>query len=68
MLEDFSELVTGLIMSAYFLGFIAGAYLCPPLITRVGHIRAFAATAAVASPAVLTHAMIIDPWAWCGIR
>ncbi|MEJ2572794.1 MAG: MFS transporter [Gammaproteobacteria bacterium] len=67
-LENFSEVVTGLIMSAYFLGFIAGAYLCPPLINRVGHIRAFAAMAAVASSAILTHAMIIDPWAWAALR
>lgn len=68
MLEHFSELVTGLVMSAYFLGFIVGAYLCPLIINRVGHIRAFAATAAVASSAILTHAMIIDPWAWAALR
>ena len=67
-LENFSEVVTGLVMSAYFLGFIAGAYLCPPLINRVGHIRAFAAMAAVASSAILTYAMIIDPWAWAALR
>jgi MFS family permease len=68
VVENFSEVVTGLVMSAYFLGFIAGAYVCPPLINRVGHIRAFAAMAAVASSAILTHAMIIDPWAWALLR
>jgi MFS family permease len=68
ILENFSEVVTGLLMSAYFLGFIAGAYLCPPLINRVGHIRAFAAMAAVASAAILTHAIIIGPWAWAALR
>jgi len=67
-LENFSEVVTGLVMSAYFLGFVAGAYACPPLINRVGHIRAFAAMAAVASAAILTHALIIDPWAWGALR
>ena len=67
-LENFSEAVTGLVMSAYFLGFIAGAYLCPILINRVGHIRAFAAMAAVASVAILTHSLIIDPWAWAALR
>ena len=67
-LENFPEVVTGLIMSAYFLGFIVGAYLCPRLINRVGHIRAFAAMAAVASAAILTHAMIIDPWTWAALR
>ena len=68
VLENFSEVVTGLVMSAYFLGFIVGAYVCPPLINRVGHIRAFAAMAAVASAAILTHAMVIDPWAWAALR
>jgi len=67
-LENFSEVVTGLVMSAYFLGFIVGAYVCPPLINRVGHIRAFSAMAAVASAAILTHAMVIDPWAWAALR
>ena len=68
MLENFSEMVTGLVMSAYFLGFIVGAYVCPPLINRVGHIRAFSAMAAVASAAILTHALVIDPWAWAALR
>ena len=67
-LEDFSEVVTGLVMSAYFLGFIAGAFMCPPLINRVGHIRAFSVMAAVASTAILIHALIIDPWAWAALR
>jgi MFS family permease len=67
-LEGFSQGVTGLVMSAYFLGFIAGAYVCPGLINRVGHIRAFAVLAAVASSAILAHAMVIDPWAWAALR
>ena len=42
-LANFSGLVTGLIMSAYFAGFVYGTYACPAIIRRVGHIRAFAA-------------------------
>jgi len=67
-LENFSEVVTGLVMSAYFLGFVVGAYACPPLINRVGHIRAFTAMAAVASAAILTHALVVDPWSWAALR
>ena len=67
-LEGFSDAVIGLLMSAYFLGFIVGAYQCPPLINRVGHIRAFTVMAAVASAAILLHAMIIDPWTWAALR
>ena len=68
VLENFSEVVIGLIMSAYFLGFIAGAYVCPPIINRVGHIRAFAVMATVAASAVLMHAIVINPWAWVVLR
>lgn len=67
-LEHFSQMTTGLIMSAYFCGFIAGAYLCPPLINRVGHIRAFAAMAAVASVSVLLHPLIVQPLVWGVLR
>jgi len=35
----FSGLVTGLVMSAYFAGFVYGTYACPAIIRRVGHIR-----------------------------
>jgi hypothetical protein len=45
----FSGLVTGLVMSAYFAGFVYGTYACPAIIRRVGHIRAFAAMASIAS-------------------
>ena len=68
VLENFSEVVIGLIMSAYFLGFIAGAYVCPPIINRVGHIRAFAVMATVASSAILMHAIVINPWTWVALR
>ncbi|HKJ22171.1 MAG TPA: MFS transporter, partial [Gammaproteobacteria bacterium] len=66
--EHFPEMVTGLIMSSYFLGFVAGAYFCPPMINRVGHIRTFAAMAAVASAVVLIHALVVDPLAWAVLR
>lgn len=48
-LANFSGFVTGLIMSAYFAGFIFGTYACPAIIRRVGHIRTFAAMASLAS-------------------
>ena len=39
----------GLVMSAYFVGFILGTFLSPVMIRRVGHIRTFACCAAVAA-------------------
>ena len=64
----FSALVTGLIMSAYFGGFVFGTYACPAIIRRVGHIRAFAALASVASCLPILHALWLNPWFWGGIR
>jgi MFS family permease len=67
-LADFSTTVLGLVMSAYFAGFVAGTYLCPVVIRRVGHIRAFAAMASVASTMPILHALWIDPWFWGALR
>jgi len=65
---NFPVLVTGLIMSAYFCGFIFGTYWCPKAIRRVGHIRAFAAMASVASTVPLLHALWLNPWFWASLR
>ncbi len=67
-LSQFSTVTTGLVMSAYFAGFILGTYVCPMLIRRVGHIRAFAAMASVASTTAIVHAMVTDPWLWAVLR
>jgi MFS family permease len=65
---NFSSLVTGLVMAAYFAGFVYGTYGCPAIIRRVGHIRAFAAMASIASALPLLHALWINPWFWAGLR
>jgi len=67
-LERFSTVETGLVMSAYFAGFIVGTFLCPSLIRRAGHIRAFSAMASVASTTAIVHAMVVDPWVWAVLR
>ena len=67
-IEGFSTSITGAIMTAYYLGFLAGSQLVPGLIGGVGHIRVFAALASLASSAVLLHTVFIDPWVWAGIR
>ncbi len=67
-LAEFSSAVTGLIMSAYFVGYILGTMLCPALIHRVGHIRTFAAMASIASTMPILHALWVDPWFWGLLR
>jgi len=62
--EDFGNGLTGLVMSGYFVGFLAGSTWTPRAVRRVGHIRAFAALASLASIAILLHSLFIDPMVW----
>ncbi len=68
LMEGFSTPVTGLVMTGYYIGFLAGSVLAPRIVERVGHIRVFAALAAIASAAVLLHPLYIDPWFWGAMR
>ena len=67
-MADFSTVVTGLISSAYFAGYVLGVFVCPVLVSRVGHVRAFAAMASLASTMPILHALWIDPWFWGFLR
>ena len=67
-IEGFPTVAIGIIMSAYYLGYIAGARLGPAFIHRVGHIRTFAALAAVAATMAGLHAMFVEPVAWGAFR
>ena len=66
--EGFSELAIGVVMSAFFVGYIVGSWMIPALIARVGHIRTFAALAALSAVAALAHALWIDPVVWWVLR
>jgi MFS family permease len=67
-LEGFPTLVTGIIMSCYYVGYVLGTIVAPPLLRHVGHIRVFAALAAVASVAILVQGCLINPWIWAPMR
>ncbi len=64
----FSSLVTGLVMSAYFAGFVYGTYACPKMIRAVGHIRAFATLASLVSALPMFHALWTNALAWGLLR
>ncbi|MGH3442798.1 MAG: hypothetical protein ACRDUY_12290 [Nitriliruptorales bacterium] len=55
--EGFRGLEIGVIASSYFAGFLVGAKLAAAWIRRVGHVRAFAAFASIASIMVLLHVL-----------
>ena len=67
-LEQFPIEITGLIMSVFSVGFLAGSLLAPRIVERVGHIRVFAALASIASAAILVHAVFVNPITWAGLR
>ncbi|MDB9811644.1 MFS transporter [Candidatus Pelagibacter sp.] len=66
--EEFSLTSTGFMMSGYFVGYFIGAATIPALISRVGHIRVFAAFASMASLVVLIHSVFINPYVWFILR
>lgn len=67
-LEGFSLDAIGLIMSAYYIGILLGAWLAPLSVRQVGHIRVFAAVASMASVTILLHSIFVDPVWWFGLR
>ena len=66
--ESFSLTATGFMLSGYFVGYFIGAKTVPILVSRVGHIRVFAAFASIASIVVLVHSIIINPFTWFILR
>jgi len=67
-IEHVPEFQSGLVMSAYYLGFVLGSAQIQGLIRRAGHIRAFAAVAAILAAAAMVHALVFEIWVWAGLR
>lgn len=67
-LEGFPTPVTGMVMSCYYVGYLLGTVAAPRLLRRVGHIRVFAALAAVASAGILVQGTFVNPVTWAGMR
>lgn len=66
--EGFSLLALGLIGTGWSVGFISGSITVPMLVRRVGHIRAYAVMAAIASMTILLNLIFINDWAWIFLR
>ena len=67
-LEGFGAAWIGAIGAAYFTGFVLGCYLVPPLVAQVGHIRVYAAVAALGAIVPLLHSLALTPVAWIVFR
>lgn len=63
-LAGFPTSTTGLVLSAYYAGYLLGWALVPGMIAKVGHVRVFAAMGSLVSISVLMHAVLLSPAAW----
>jgi MFS family permease len=66
--EGLSITAIGLVAAAYGLGFSTGCFIAPAFIRHVGHIRAFASLAAIASVVVLAMTQAHSTAAWMLLR
>jgi MFS family permease len=67
-IEQFGTITIGLLMTAYWIGFVLSCFATPVIVRRVGHIRTFAVLAAVASVVVLVLALVAHPLMWMALR
>jgi MFS family permease len=67
-IEGFSAISLGLLGTGWALGYVSGCLMTPPLVARVGHIRAFGAMAAIAAISILASSIQITPWVWIVLR
>ena len=58
-LEGFDTFVIGIILAAYYAGFLAGSRFTMRALGKVGHVRVFAALASMASSAALLYACLL---------
>ena len=66
--EGFSTAEIGLIGTGWATGFILGCLTAPIVVRRVGHIRAFACSAAFAAIIILLNGLFVIPLAWIVLR
>ncbi len=67
-IEGYDAATMSLVMSAYYVGFLAGSRRATPMIARVGHVRVFAALGAMISAAFILYAAAPDVWVWVALR
>lgn len=63
-----SEIWVGALLAIFYLGLVVGARVGHKLILGIGHIRAYAASAAFVTAAVLIQILVDNLWIWLVLR
>ena len=63
-----SQVVVGLVSSAYYIGLGLGAMMNDRLLLRIGHIRAYGSFASLVAVTVLLLGLLFDPMVWFVLR
>ena len=63
-----SPATIGVMQAGYPLGALAGCVYAPRLVSRIGHVRAFAALASLCSTAAVVHLLSTDFGTWFAMR
>ena len=67
-LEGFDMQIIGAVISALYIGILAGSLRIDRWISRVGHVRAFITFAVISTIVILLQAVWINPWYWAVLR
>lgn len=67
-LEGFDPTMAGLVLSSYFAGFTVGSLRAAALISRIGHIRCYAAFAGMVVAATAAMPLFVGAWPWIVLR
>jgi MFS family permease len=62
--DGYSRASLGLVAASYSAGFMLGAVVATTMLARVGHIRVYAACAAIFAAATLSLHFVGDVWSW----
>ncbi|MET0067762.1 MAG: MFS transporter [Candidatus Thiodiazotropha sp.] len=67
-IDELSNIQTGVVMMGYYVGYIIGTVSGPGIVQRVGHIRTFAAFAALGAATTLLFGMLSGAGWWFILR
>lgn len=66
--DGFPTVAIGLVVAAYYFGFLVGSRLTLLALGRVGHIRVYAALASLLGSVILVAGMAVHPASWLVLR